>query len=416
MTPLVSAFPLKPVKFMAPLRGDKVDSVPSEGEYLGLEQLEPWTGRLSGVELQQPPEGGANVFNKGDVLFGKLRPYLAKGWVADRAGYCTAESLVLQPAGVDSRFVRYCLLTSEVVSAIDGSTYGSKMPRADWGFIGSLHLPCPSTLEQRHIANFLDEQTARIDALIAEKIRLSDALFEQAYALVYALVTRGLDAASMKPTHVSWLQEVPSRWSVARIKQVARLESGHTPDKKIDAYWQDCTIPWLSLNDTGRLLKVDYICETAFNVNQLGIDNSSARLLPTGTVFFSRDATIGRCGIAALPMACSQHFIGWVCGARLLPEYLLLVLRSMSAELDRVSMGATLKTIGMDDVKGLSIPLPPIAEQRAIVDEALLRRQQLQDLAQHTSAFVDRLREYRSSLISAAVTGQLDISTFKVAA
>ena len=122
MTPMASSYPLKPLRFLAPLRGEKVDAVPTDGEYLGLEQFESWTGRLSGVELQQPPEGGANTFDKGDVLFGKLRPYLAKGWVAERSGYCTTESLVLTPASSDARFVRYCLLTHEVISAIDGST------------------------------------------------------------------------------------------------------------------------------------------------------------------------------------------------------------------------------------------------------------------------------------------------------
>lgn len=279
--------------------------------------------------------------------------------------------------------------------------------------VAQFKIPVPSRGEQERIANFLDEQTARIDALIAEKSRLHDALHEQIQALTYALVTRGLTNVRMKPTHVLWLGEVPEHWSVARIKHVARLESGHTPDKKVDAYWQDCDIPWVSLNDTRSLLELDYITETTSYINQLGIDNSSARLLPAGTVFFSRDATIGRCGIAAIPMACSQHFIGWVCGTRLLPEYLLFVLRSMTAELERVTMGATLKTIGMDDVKGLSIPLPPLAEQRAIVGETKGRRQQLEDLARHTAALVDRLREYRSSLISAAVTGQLDIDALQ---
>lgn len=311
-------------------------------------------------------------------------------------------------------WTRSTLYRDQVKVACAGTS--SSMQNLDQDSFRTFVVPHLSLPRQESVANFLDEQTARIDALIAEKVRLRDALSEQANALVYALVTRGLKAPSMSPTHVSWLREVPSHWSVARIKHVARLESGHTPDKKVDAYWQDCDIPWVSLNDTGRLLEVDYITETSFNVNQLGIDNSSARLLPAGTVFFSRDATIGRCGIAARPMACSQHFIGWVCGARLYPEYLLFALRSMAGELERVTMGATLKTIGMDDVKALSIPLPPMAEQRAIVDEAKLKRQHLKDLSQHTTAFVDSLREYRSSLVSAAVTGQLDISTFKAAA
>ena len=416
LTPFSSLYPTKPLKYVAPLRGEKVDVVPQDGEYIGLEQIESGTGRLSSVELEQLPEGNANTFEHGNALFGKLRPYLAKGWAADRSGYCSTEALVLKPEDADARYVRYCVLAPQFVEAVNGSTYGSKMPRADWSFVGAVHVPCPARSEQTRIANFLDEQTARIDALIAEKERLAQALVEQAFSRTYDLVTRGLGSGRMVATHVSWLRELPAHWSAPRIKHVARLESGHTPDKKVAAYWVNCDIPWVSLNDTSRLLEVDYITETTFNINQLGIENSSARILPRGTVFFSRDATIGRCGIAAREMACSQHFIGWVCGDKLLPEYLLHVLRSMTMELDRVTMGATLKTIGMDDVKALCMPLPPIDEQRLIVAAIVENRARCQELERHTRAFIETLREYRASLISAAVTGQLDISTFKAEA
>ena len=267
--------------------------------------------------------------------------------------------------------------------------------------------------EQTRIANFLDEQTARIDALIAEKERFAACMEEYRRAQIYALVTRGSGESMKFPTHVAWLGEVPAHWRVVPIKQVARLESGHTPDKKVSSYWEKCDIPWVSLNDTGRLLTLDYIYETTVNINQAGLQNSSARLLPEGTVFFSRDATIGRCGIAARPMACSQHFIGWVCGPHLLPEYLLYVLRSMSGELERLTAGATLKTIGMDDVKKLAIPLPPLEEQRCIVALARSWNAEGVKLQRCARMSADLLREYRSSLILAAVTGQLDIDNFK---
>jgi type I restriction enzyme S subunit len=153
----------------------------------------------------------------------------------------------------------------------------------------------------------------------------------------------------MKDSGVEWLGEVPKHWEVIRIKWVAGMESGHTPDKKVAAYWTDCEIPWVSLHDTSFLKENDFISETAQNVNELGIANSSARILPKHAVVFSRDATIGRCGITTRPMAVSQHFIAWICGNRVLPEYLLRVLRSMSQELDRLTFGATVKTIGMPD-------------------------------------------------------------------
>ena len=137
-------------------------------------------------------------------------------------------------------------------------------------------------------------------------------------------VTKGtVVGRKMRQSGKDWIGEIPSHWDVVRIKWIAQMESGHTPDKQIPAYWADCKIQWVSLNDTGYLKDNDFISETAFQISELGMANSSARLLPPQTVVFSRDATIGRCAITTIPMAVSQHFIGWVCGPRILPEFLL---------------------------------------------------------------------------------------------
>jgi type I restriction enzyme S subunit len=140
-----------------------------------------------------------------------------------------------------------------------------------------------------------------------------------------------------------------------------------------------------------------------------GIAHSSAHVLPAGTVVFSRDATIGLCAITRAGMAVSQHFIGWICGSRLRPEYLLFVLRSMTQELERLTMGATVLTIGMPDVKSLAIPIPPLLEQDEIVPHVLHRRAQLDSLVAKIRHAIDRLKELRTALISAAVTGKIDV-------
>jgi type I restriction enzyme S subunit len=187
------------------------------------------------------------------------------------------------------------------------------------------------------------------------------------------------------------------------------MESGHTPDKQVPGCWADGDIPWVSLNDTAQLRVVDHIAETAFYTNAAGIENSSAKLLPAGAVLFSRDATIGLCAITAKPMAVSQHFIAWICGPDLVPEYLLFVLRSMTQELSSLTMGSTVKTIGMPDVRTLCVPVPPIAEQAQIVNAVKEKRERLNIGITKLAEQAHRLREYRAALISAAVTGQLDI-------
>ena len=185
------------------------------------------------------------------------------------------------------------------------------------------------------------------------------------------------------------------------------MESG-PPDKQVGAYWTDCDVPWVSLNDTGYLRTHDYVTKTAFNVNSLGIANSSARLLPPRAVVFSRDATVGLFAITTVSMAVSQHFIAWLCGEEIVPEYLLQVFRAMTEELERLTMGATVKTIGMPLVRTLVVPVPPLDEQAAIVTFLNRKRSQIDILIAKKQRLIELLQEKRQALISHVVTKGLD--------
>ena len=190
---------------------------------------------------------------------------------------------------------------------------------------------------------------------------------------------------------------------------MARIESGHTPSRSVDEYWIDCNIPWVSLNDSGYLREHDYISDTVYQINELGLANSSARLLPAGAVVFSRDATVGLCAITTRPMAVSQHFVAYLCGPKLVPKYLLLTLKAMNQHLERLSLGATIQTIGMTDVRSLACAIPPVVEQEMIV--AFLDREtgRIDAMVGRIEEAIDRLQEYRTALITAAVTGKIDV-------
>ncbi len=304
------------------------------------------------------------------------------------------------------RFVWYSLQT------VDFSAHSAKaaVPGIDRNDIHVLPTVVPPLVEQVHIAAFLDRETAKIDALVTEQQRLVELLKEKRQAVISHAVTKGLNPnAPMKDSGIEWLGEVPAHWDVTKMKWVAKMESGHTPDKKIAEYWDNGDIPWVSLNDTSYLKDHDYISETAYAVTQLGIDNSSAHLLPPNAVVFSRDATIGRCAITTRPMAVSQHFIAWVCGETIIPEFLLLRLRSMTRELDRMTTGATLKTIGMPEVKTLVTPVPPLSEQRTILEWVASQTGQIDALTLEANRAIELLQERRTALISAAVTGKIDV-------
>ncbi len=387
---------------------------PTEAEqealpYISNEDIASWTGKLL-IEEPKPAEADSRVFQKDDVLFNKLRPYLAKVYHATFSGASSGELLCLRPSeAVEPRFLFYVLVSKGFIDTINSETFGSKMPRADWETVGHQPLPLPALETQQRIAKFLDEKTAQIDGLIEKKRALLDRLAEKRQALITRAVTKGLNpAAPRKPSGIDWLGDIPAHWDVLPVKRVAKLESGHTPDKKIEAYWEDCEIPWVSLNDTAILREADYISDTTFKINELGLANSSARLLPARAVVFTRDATIGESAITTRPMAVSQHIIAWLCHEdRVIPEYLLFTIYGMTGELLRLTNGSTIGTIGLGDVKSIRMALPPLDEQAAIIAAIVDAKDRLDEVVRLVRQSSDQLSEYRAALITAAVTGKL---------
>ncbi len=267
----------------------------------------------------------------------------------------------------------------------------------------------PPVAEQRQIAGYLDEVTGKIDRLMGLRRRQMELLKELRVSLIQQAVTRGLNPdAVLKPSGLPWLGEIPEHWEVVRTKFVARLESGHTPSRQHPEWWENCTLPWVSLADVWQFRdeQMEHLSETAEKVSELGLANSSARLLPAGTVLVSRTASVGFSVVAGVPLATTQDFVNWVCGPRLSPEYLLYVFRIMQQEFRRLSSGSTHQTIYMPDVANFVTPLPPLDEQRAIYAHIRWILPRVDALLSAYAGQLTVLAEYRAALIHEGVTGQ----------
>ena len=140
--------------------------------YIALEHVESWTGRIANEDAEAG-EGQLKRFEFGDVLFGKLRPYLAKVVHAKFSGLCVGEFFVLRVRrGLSPRFLEYALRSKPAIDWISSSTFGARMPRTDWAFVGGMRFPIPPLAEQAAIAHFLNHATSRIDRYIRAKQRL----------------------------------------------------------------------------------------------------------------------------------------------------------------------------------------------------------------------------------------------------
>ena len=399
------------------IEADEEQTVP----YIGMENIESWTGKLSLIN-DVVPTGSANEFKVGHTLFGKLRPYLAKVYNPDFDGLCSTEFLVLKGIDISCRALFYSLLSSGFIKLVASSAYGSKMPRTSWNFVGNCVLPIAPPDEQSAIADFLDRGMGKIDTLVAKKRMLIERLKEKRTALISRTVTCGLPPAAarqagfdphpeLKPSGIDWLGEVPGHWETGNLRHFASMKTGHTPSRTEPSYWENCEIPWFTLADVWQLRdgKEIYLGNTKERISQLGLANSAAELLPAGTVIFSRTASIGFSGIMSEAMATSQDFWNWVPGPKLVSEYLLYQFRAMWQEFAKLTMGSTHKTIYQPDAARLCICAPTKSEQQAIADFLDRETAKCAAMIAKVETAIERLQEYRTALITAAVTGKIDV-------
>ncbi|HJV75937.1 MAG TPA: restriction endonuclease subunit S [Noviherbaspirillum sp.] len=158
----------------------------------------------------------------------------------------------------------------------------------------------------------------------------------------------------------------PGGWKWTPLSSVARLETGHTPSRKHSEYW-DGSIPWVGIRDATANHGTT-IFDTQQHVTQLGIDNSSARVLPANTVCLSRTASVGYVVVMGVPMATSQDFVNWVCSDAIDYRFLKYVLLSEHDSMLRFASGTTHQTIYFPEAKAFHVCLPSVADQRKIAD------------------------------------------------
>lgn len=403
---------VKRLKYAVELAGEKVDEMPDDGRYVALEHIESWTGRQIDGDVELKPESQTNRFREGDVLFGKLRPYLAKVWRASFDGYSSGELLVLRQRDLLPDFAKYFCLTRGFVDLVDSSTYGSKMPRANWDFIGNQLAIIPPLDEQRAIAAFLDRETARIDALIATKRRFIALLQEKRAALVSRAVTRGLDVdVPLKKSGIAWVGEIPANWVVRPLKWIAEVRAGVAKGRKIE-HEEAVTVPYLRVaNVQDGYLDLDDVAEI-----EIGADELERYALRAGDVLMNEGGDNDKLGRGhvwrgEVSPCIHQNHVFAVRPRAVRSDWLALVTSSDYAKhyfLSFAKQSTNLASISSTNLKNLPVILPPDDEQAAIlgfIERALGGIDRLQTLCESA---IDRLVEHRASLIAFAVAGRID--------
>ncbi|MCY3937417.1 MAG: restriction endonuclease subunit S [Chloroflexi bacterium] len=268
-------------------------------------------------------------------------------------------------------------------------------------------LPFPPLPEQRAIADYLDRETARIDALAAKKERLIELLREKRAALISHAVTRGLDPnAPLKDSGVEWLAQIPAHWAVKRVTWLFSIGSGTTPASGDSNYYGD-GVPWV----TSAELRESIVLQTDKTVTSAAIEDfPSLKIHPKNSVAVAMyGATIGRLGILGIPATVNQACCVFSNPKKVESQFWFYWLQFRRPYLISLGYGGGQPNLSQELLRSIRLPLPPLLEQRAIADYLDRETARIDALIEKVHEAIDRLKELRAALISAAVTGKIDV-------
>ena len=399
-----SHWEVRRVKYASNLKSEKIASKGCDLPYIGMENVQSWSGNL--LEGGSEVEGLATTFEAGDILFGKLRPYLAKVVKPGFSGICSSEFLVFQSAkDTFGDFLAYALRSSDFISLINGSTHGAKMPRANPDFIANAEIPFPPLPEQRAIAAFLDNKSAKIDQAVRIKEAQIKLLRERRQVLIQQAVTRGLNPdVPMKDSGIDWIGEIPAHWKVWRSKFLFKQskELARKNDIQLSATQSYGVISQEKFESLvgRRVVKISTNLDKRKHV-ELNDFVISMRSFQGG---LERAYSMGciRSSYVILRPApeVNPDFFGYLLKT---PRYI----HALQITGNFIRDGQDLTFENFADV---DLYVPPYQEQAEIADHIKRSCDRIDDAIEIKQDQIAKLKEYKNTLINAAVTGKIKVS------
>jgi type I restriction enzyme S subunit len=341
-----------------------------------------------------------HTFVRGDIIMTKLGdPLGVCGIVEDlEHGVIVADLVRIRPSDTNVKFVCYQLNSPSIAQTINEGQKGVTRPRVNLSTIRNLNLAIPPRSEQDKIVEILDAQLSRLDAAMVAVWAVREKVSRLRRSLLHAAFTGALTG------HDTSAGSLPPDWVQSELGKVARWGSGGTPKSGTAAYYGG-DIPWAVIGD----LTETWVTKTNQTITEVGLNESSAKLIQRGTVMLAMyGASIGRTGIAGREMATNQAIAFAVPKSDVVDvQYLLKYLQSQKDAFVRAGQGGAQPNISQTVIKPWPIPTPPLAEQQEIVEilDAQLSRLDATLIAVNT--IEARVTSLRRSLLHAAFTGEL---------
>ena len=371
--------------------------------------IESGTGRILFTETaeEQGAASGKYLVKPGDIIYSKIRPGLNKACIATGHWLCSADMypVAISTSEMMPRYLLYLILSEPFVRRMVDESMRVAMPKVNRETVADCPLLIPSLKEQQDIVRYLDEATARISGLVVKKERLIELLQEKRAALITQAVTRGLaPTVRMKDSGVEWLPEVPSHWD---IKPNASLFQERDDRGRDD-------LPILEVSIVSGVRVRDFSDD---KIEQRSEDLGVYKVARTGDIAFNKMRMWqGAVGTTPEDGFVSPDYVVARPGPETESAYYASLFRTpiYMAEVYRRSHGIVddRNRLYWDDFKAIRSPFPPLSEQRAIVSFLDQEATKIDGLIARVRKAIERLKELRTALISAAVTGKIDVRAF----
>lgn len=363
-----------------------VDKIPDNSWILEMEDIEKDSGRLiqRRIKSNRIINGVRHSFSKSNVLYSKLRTYLNKVLIADQDGYCTTEIMPITcKKGIMPEYLCHVLRSNYYVGYTTSLGYGVKMPRLGTNDALKSMIPVPPTSEQARIVSAIDRLSSTIDVLEVNQqdaldiaTRIKTKILD--LALTGKLVPQNQDDepaiellrkinSSFSPAdnrHYAKVPfEIPKSWCWTTLGRIGKWQSGATPSRMKKEYYGG-DIPWLKTGD----LNDGFIRNIPESITSLALQETSVKLNPSGSVLLAMyGATIGKLGILTTPATTNQACCACVSYNGVEQMYLFYFLLSHRSEFVNQGGGGAQPNISKDKIIETLIPIPPLNEQRRIV-------------------------------------------------
>lgn len=314
---------------------------------------------------------------------------------------------------IDYRYFRYLFKSTPYIAALQSTTDSLRDGKSiSYEQFGRISLPLFGKIEQNAIANFLDHETAKIDHLIKKQQQLIELLKEKRQAVISHAVTKGLDPnVPMKDSGVEWLGEVPAHWGVAALGYYSALNTGATPDRSNTSYWNG-NLPWVK---TGEV-KYETIYETEECISEIALKQTSVQLSAPGTLLmamYGQGVTRGRVALLGVSATYNQACVAINSTKNIKNIFLKYFFIAAYHAIRDGGNETSQMNLNVDIIKKFKIIVPPVDEQLKIVEYLEMELPVFDTLLSKGKKVIELLQERRTALISAAVTGKIDVRNWQ---